>query len=276
MSPFQHGEVYVTDDGAETDLDLGHYERFVRTRLTGKNSITTGKIYESVIRKERRGDYLGGTVQVIPHITDEIKRCIDEATDGYRRRPGRDRRHRRRHRVAAVPGGDPPDPHRARPGQGAVHAPDPGAVHRGGRRAQDQADPALGQGTALDRHPARRPAVPQRAAAARRRAPQDRAVHQRAGKGGHLRGRRGQHLQDPAVAARAGARRDRGRAPAACGDMAKPADLSEWEAVVDAASIRSTRSRSPSSASTSTTRMPTSRWPKRCARRHRASAPGST
>ena len=83
MSPFQHGEVYVTDDGAETDLDLGHYERFVRTRLSRKNSITTGRIYENVIRKERRGDYLGATVQVIPHITDEIKRCIDEATSGF-------------------------------------------------------------------------------------------------------------------------------------------------------------------------------------------------
>jgi CTP synthase len=83
MSPFQHGEVYVTDDGAETDLDLGHYERYVRTRLSRKNSITTGRIYENVIRKERRGDYLGGTVQVIPHITDEIKRCIDDATAGY-------------------------------------------------------------------------------------------------------------------------------------------------------------------------------------------------
>ncbi|HEV2621640.1 MAG TPA: CTP synthase [Frateuria sp.] len=83
MSPFQHGEVYVTDDGAETDLDLGHYERFVHTRLTGKNSITTGKIYESVIRKERRGDYLGATVQVIPHITDEIKHCVHEATRGF-------------------------------------------------------------------------------------------------------------------------------------------------------------------------------------------------
>ncbi|MGA8277561.1 MAG: CTP synthase [Rhodanobacteraceae bacterium] len=82
MSPFQHGEVYVTDDGAETDLDLGHYERFVRTRLTGKHSITTGKIYESVIAKERRGDYLGATVQVIPHITDEIKHAIYEATSG--------------------------------------------------------------------------------------------------------------------------------------------------------------------------------------------------
>ena len=83
MSPFQHGEVYVTDDGAETDLDLGHYERFVNTRLSGANSITTGKIYDAVIRKERRGDYLGGTVQVIPHITDEIKRRIDEATKGF-------------------------------------------------------------------------------------------------------------------------------------------------------------------------------------------------
>ena len=83
MSPFQHGEVYVTDDGAETDLDLGHYERFINVRLSGRNSITTGKIYEAVIRKERRGDYLGATVQVIPHITDEIKRRIDEATQGY-------------------------------------------------------------------------------------------------------------------------------------------------------------------------------------------------
>ena len=82
MSPFQHGEVYVTDDGAETDLDLGHYERFVRTRLTGKNSITTGKIYESVIRKERRGDYLGATVQVIPHVTDAIKEFIEADIDG--------------------------------------------------------------------------------------------------------------------------------------------------------------------------------------------------
>lgn len=83
MSPFQHGEVYVTDDGAETDLDLGHYERFVSTHLTRKNSITTGRIYDNVIRKERRGEYLGGTVQVIPHVTDEIKNAIYEATDGF-------------------------------------------------------------------------------------------------------------------------------------------------------------------------------------------------
>jgi CTP synthase len=76
MSPFQHGEVFVTNDGAETDLDLGHYERFVRTTMTKDNNFTTGQIYESVIRKERRGDYLGATVQVIPHITDEIKASI--------------------------------------------------------------------------------------------------------------------------------------------------------------------------------------------------------
>ena len=78
MSPFQHGEVYVTEDGAETDLDLGHYERFVRTRMTRRNNFTTGRIYQNVIQQERRGDYLGATVQVIPHITDEIKRCIKE------------------------------------------------------------------------------------------------------------------------------------------------------------------------------------------------------
>ncbi len=76
MNPFQHGEVYVTDDGAETDLDLGHYERFTHARLNRDNNFTTGKIYHSVITKERRGDYLGATVQVIPHITDEIKRSI--------------------------------------------------------------------------------------------------------------------------------------------------------------------------------------------------------
>lgn len=82
MSPFQHGEVFVTDDGAETDLDLGHYERFTSIYLNKSNSTTAGQIYESVIRKERRGDYLGGTVQVIPHITDEIKSRIYEAAQG--------------------------------------------------------------------------------------------------------------------------------------------------------------------------------------------------
>ncbi len=81
LSPYQHGEVYVTDDGAETDLDLGHYERFISENMTRRNNATTGQIYYSVIKKERRGDYLGKTVQVIPHITDEIKRRITEAGD---------------------------------------------------------------------------------------------------------------------------------------------------------------------------------------------------
>ncbi|QKK01618.1 MAG: CTP synthase [Pseudomonadota bacterium] len=83
MSPFQHGEVFVTEDGAETDLDLGHYERFVRTRMSQRNNFTTGRIYANVIAKERRGDYLGSTVQVIPHITDEIKDSVNQAVEGY-------------------------------------------------------------------------------------------------------------------------------------------------------------------------------------------------
>jgi CTP synthase len=83
MSPVQHGEVFVTQDGAETDLDLGHYERFVRTMMTKRNNFTTGKIYESVIKKERRGDYLGATVQVIPHITNEIKHRIVAGAAGF-------------------------------------------------------------------------------------------------------------------------------------------------------------------------------------------------
>jgi CTP synthase len=233
MSPFQHGEVYVTDDGAETDLDLGHYERFVRTRLSRKNSITTGRIYESVIRRERRGDYLGGTVQVIPHVTDEIKRCIFEATDGY----------------------------------------DVGLVEIGGTVGDIESLPFLeairqirterGPGKAIFMHLT---LVPFIAAAGELKTkptqhsvkelrsigiqpdillcrserplpdgerPQDRAVHQRRRERGHLRGRRGQHLQDPAVAARAEARPDRGRVPGP-GERAGPADLSEWEAVVDA------------------------------------------
>ncbi len=82
MSPFQHGEVYVTDDGAETDLDLGHYERFAGIHCSRSSNYTTGRIYESVIAKERRGDYLGATVQVIPHITDEIKRAVLNGTEG--------------------------------------------------------------------------------------------------------------------------------------------------------------------------------------------------
>ena len=82
MSPFQHGEVFVTEDGAETDLDLGHYERFINTKMSKRNNFTAGRVYEHVLRKERRGDYLGGTVQIIPHITDEIKRRVYQGSAG--------------------------------------------------------------------------------------------------------------------------------------------------------------------------------------------------
>ena len=83
MNPYQHGEVYVTDDGAETDLDLGHYERFVSTKMGKKNNVTTGMVYKTVIDKERRGDYLGGTVQVVPHITNEIKQRFQAVQNGF-------------------------------------------------------------------------------------------------------------------------------------------------------------------------------------------------
>ncbi len=82
MNPFQHGEVFVTDDGAETDLDIGHYERYTKAKLTRRNSFTTGQVYDAVLSKERRGDYLGGTVQVIPHVTDQIKQNIYKASEG--------------------------------------------------------------------------------------------------------------------------------------------------------------------------------------------------
>ena len=82
LNPYEHGECYVTDDGAETDLDLGHYERFIETRMKKTNNFTTGRIYQSVLEKERRGDYLGKTVQVIPHVTNEIKQCILKAAEG--------------------------------------------------------------------------------------------------------------------------------------------------------------------------------------------------
>src|SRR6476659_7666317 len=83
MSPFQHGEVYVTEDGGETDLDLGHYERFTSAHMTRLNNFTTGRVYNSVIQKERRGEYLGKTVQVIPHITDEIKANIKASAEDH-------------------------------------------------------------------------------------------------------------------------------------------------------------------------------------------------
>ena len=128
MNPFQHGEVFVTDDGAETDLDIGHYERFLDVDLDRRANVTTGQVYSEVIAKERRGEYLGDTVQVIPHITNEIKSRMLEVGDDVaggpaaRRGDPRDRRHRRRHRVAAVPRVGPPGAPGRRPRQRVLPA----------------------------------------------------------------------------------------------------------------------------------------------------------
>ena len=175
MSPFQHGEVYVTDDGAETDLDLGHYERFLDESLSQANNLTSGRVYQNVIDKERRGDYLGSTVQVIPHITDEIKASISRLGPGHGRGHHRDRRDGGRHREPPVPGGHPAVQAGAGPREFPGHPPDPGPLHRRGGGAEDQAHPALGAGAHADRDPARHPDLPNRAShgrgASRRRSP---------------------------------------------------------------------------------------------------------
>ncbi len=224
MSPYQHGEVFVTDDGAETDLDLGHYERFIDENLTQGSNVTTGRIYSAVIAKERRGDYLGGTVQVIPHITNEIKERITRVSrDGD---PD----------VVIVEVGGTVGDIESLPFLEAIRQmrKDQGRhnvlyVHvtllpalAGDRRAQDEADPALGQGAAGHRHPARR----DRAALGQRRAGrdprEDRPVHGRGRGRGHpgphglhdLRGPppvRGVRLRPPR-GARAGPGRSRRRA----------------------------------------------------------------
>ena len=160
MSPFQHGEVFVTDDGAETDLDLGHYERFTHAKLTQSNNLTSGRIYEQIIARERRGDYLGKTVQVIPHVTNEIKAAMKKRGAGRGRGDRGNRRHGGRHRIAAVPRSHPPDAPRAGPRQLPVRARDAGALDRRRAGAEDQAHAAQRQGTARHRHPAGHPAVP--------------------------------------------------------------------------------------------------------------------
>ncbi len=136
MSPYQHGEVYVTEDGAETDLDLGHYERFIDEDLNKFSNLTTGKVYWNVLNKERRGEYLGSTVQVIPHVTNEIKSSSTASADD-RRGCGhhRNRRHHRRYRVPALPGGGAPDRAGGREGEQPVHPRDAGAVPPWLRRA---------------------------------------------------------------------------------------------------------------------------------------------
>ncbi len=208
MNPFEHGEVFVTDDGGETDLDLGHYERFIDEPLTKDSNATTGSIYSAVLAAERRGDYLGKTVQVIPHITDEIKRRITrlagddvdvvitevggtvgdieilpflEAIRQFRLDVGRDNVcyiH-----VTLVPFIGPAG------------------------RAEDEAHPALGHRAAQSGHPARRHHLPQRGVAVERPQAQDLQPLRRAAERRGQRGRCPQPLRDPARAARGGPRR---------------------------------------------------------------------
>ena len=140
MSPYQHGEVFVTDDGTETDLDLGHYERFIDISLGKNSNVTTGKIYWSVLQKERRGDYLGHTVQVIPHITNEIKQRVYRVGDDDNADV-----------VITEIGGTVGDIE-SLPFLEAIRQIRP--VYRRSRRTEDQADPAQRQGTARHRHSA--------------------------------------------------------------------------------------------------------------------------
>ena len=160
MSPFQHGEVFVTDDGAETDLDLGHYERFTHVRMLRDNNCTAGRIYETIISKERRGDYLGKTVQVIPHVTNEIKAAIRKVSTDV-------------DVVIVEVGGTVGDIEslpfleairqmRLETGarQRGVRSPHAGPFHRSLRRTQDQAHATFRQGVARNRYPAGYPAVP--------------------------------------------------------------------------------------------------------------------
>ena len=177
MSPYQHGEVFVTDDGAETDLDLGHYERFTDESLTAGCSVSAGKVYWSVLCREREGGYLGRTVQIIPHITDEIKSRIYQMDNG------------KSDVLITEIGGTVGDIESqpfleairqvaAEQGECAVH---PCAHDRGDPRlgrAQEQAHAALGQGAAVHRHPAGYPRLPYKPAHDRGDLPQDRPVLQ--------------------------------------------------------------------------------------------------
>ena len=266
MNPFQHGEVFVTEDGAETDLDIGHYERFLDTDLDGRANVTTGQVYSNVIAKERRGEYLGDTVQVIPHITNEIKARILAVRRGRRpgrRRHHRDRRHRRRHRVAALPRGRPAGAPRDRPRQLLLPAHLAGALHRAVRRAEDQADPALGRRAAQHRHPARRAGLPLGPGDRHRPQAQDQPDVRRRRRGRHLLRRRAVDLRHPEGAAPRGPRRLR-RPPARPAVPRRRLDRVGRPAR-PGARAQARRSRSRWSASTSTCPTPTCRSPRRCA-----------
>ncbi len=177
MSPYQHGEVYVLDDGAETDLDLGHYERFIDISLSRVCNVTTGQVYSEVIGQGAARRFPGRDDPGHPahHQRDQASHRPGPRDDRGRDGAGGSRRDGGRHRVAAVPGGLAPDAHRRRTREHAVHPRHLAAAHRRHRRAQDQADPALGARAALDRHLAgrdRRPlGLPGRTRTCARRSP---------------------------------------------------------------------------------------------------------
>ncbi len=184
MSPFQHGEVFVTDDGAETDLDLGHYERFTHAKLSRDNNWTTGRLYEQIIAKERRGDYLGKTVQVIPHVTNEIKAAMKKVAQDVD--------------VAIVEIGGTVGDIESLPFMEAIRqmrqelgrehtlvcARDAGSVYCGRAGIEDQADAALCERTAEHRNSAGHFALPNGPVSGKRYQIEDCTVLQRAGRGG--------------------------------------------------------------------------------------------
>ena len=187
MNPYQHGEVYVLDDGAETDLDLGHYERFTNVKLTRFNSLTSGQVYQTVLDKERRGDYLGNTVQVIPHITDEIQRRIRLSGELAKSDV-----------VITEIGGTTGDIEglpfleairdfalKAWAQQRPLPPPHLRPVHQGRRRTQNQAHPAIRRQTARNRHHASHPGLPLRKAPGKRRPRKNLPLLQRPQRGRH-------------------------------------------------------------------------------------------
>jgi hypothetical protein len=149
MSPYQHGEVYVTDDGAETDLDLGHYERFTHAKLTRDHNWTTGRIYESIMTKERRGDFLGKTVQVIPARDRRDQGRVPQDCRRHRCGDHRDWRHGGRHRIASVPRSGPANAAGAWAGKFRSRTRHARPVHSHGRRTKNQADAAFREGIAF-------------------------------------------------------------------------------------------------------------------------------
>ena len=258
MSPFQHGEVFVTEDGAETDLDIGHYERFIDENLSRAANHTAGAdlgprapqgAEGRVPRLDRAGD-------PAHHERDQGAHPLGRRGHRHRRRHLRDRRHGRRHRVAAVPRGDPPVPPRGRQRQRPLHPRHARPVHRERRRAEDEADPALGQRAAPHRYPSGHPRLPLDRAAHEGHPRQDRALRRRRPRGRDLGRRRPRRLPRAEGAAGAGPRPARLRAARARGARGRPRRVGSARRAARRA--RASGSRSRSSASTSSFTTPTS------------------